>query len=137
MAENAHLPEEDIFKRINAVRKRLGSTDRTDNLEETKAWERRAKRDLILLNLKKHEGIQMILDKAKEEISIRNKALRTERPTDLSPNSVAKYATERAFHFQALDLWTWFLSLFLDAEQDLKDLEAALEYEEGVPDEEY
>lgn len=79
----------------------------------------------------------MILDKAKEEIAYRNNSLKTRRPEDMSPEGMHKYTTDRALDFLALDMWLWFLNLFISAETDLKDLEATLSIEEEPTEDEY
>ena len=137
MAGNRVLHEHPLLVRIQKVRERIAGSGREDQIQETIEWERRAKKALILMNAKGHEGFQIVLEFAKEQIKERNRSLKERRPEDMSPEGMHKYTTERAMDFLALDLWAWFLSLFMDAEIDLKDLENTLALEETPEDDEY
>ena len=137
MPGNRVLHEHPLLLRIQKVRERLYGSDRTDHLEETIKWENRAKKALILMNAKGHEGFQILLEQAKKEIQERNRSLKERRPEDMSPDGMHKYTTERAMDFLALDLWAWFLSIFMDAETEIKDLENILASEEAPEEDEY
>jgi hypothetical protein len=137
MAGNRVLHEHPLLIRINKIRERLAGSDRTDHIQDTIEWERRAKRALIMMNARGHEGIQMIMEKAKEEIAYRNNSLATRRPEDMSPEGMHKYTTDRSLDFLALDMWLWFLNLFIDADQEMKDLEATIAIQEQPDPDEY
>ncbi len=134
---NKILEENEILLRIAKIREKLGDTDRTDNLKELEQWEAKAKKALIFLNLKGHEGIEMIINKAKEEILNRQESLKSKRPASLDPQEAIKYASDRAFDFLGIDMWTWFLNLFLESELDLKEVLDSIGLEENPIEEDY
>lgn len=118
------------LERLYKLRARLSGTDRTDHLDEIDKWEKEIKKALIFLNLKGHEGIGMLIDKANDEIGQVDEILRSTRPTDLSPEGVTKYAYETARLFDRKELWEWFKTLFDGAETALKDAEVFLDGQE-------
>lgn len=134
---NKILKENEILERIAKVRERLGETDSEESLKELALWEAKTKKALIFLNLKGHEGIDAMIEKAKEEIKIRRESLHVKRPSSLSLEASAHYASEAAFTFATIDLWTWFLNLFLESEADLKDVLDSLDREETPEEDEY
>lgn len=132
-AANEHLIIPPILTRIDSVRQKLAGTDRTDHLRELDLWEQRAKKDLITLSLRGHEGIDMIIQQAKESIAQCQAKLRTERPDPKA--DVNKYFLDHQFLFQQIDLWGWFLGLFSEAQIDLDAIEIELaQQEEGEED---
>ncbi len=132
------LTTPNILKEINLVRSKLAGTDRTDHLAEVEQWERDAKKALIFLSMQGHEGIQMIVDKAKNEIQTCNKELISDRQRDRSDE---EYARSRQFLFDRIDLWTWFLNLFVESEEKLREIRASLDLQKETdaesPDDSY
>ncbi len=118
------LTTPDILKEINLVRSKLAGTDRTDQVAEVEQWERDAKKALIFLSMQGHEGIQMVVGKARKEIESCNRELIGERQRDRSD---ADYARSRQFLFDRIDLWTWFLNLFVESEEKLREIRANLD----------
>lgn len=115
---NKVLKEPEILLRIAEARERMAD----DELPQFEIWERRAKKNLILLSLKGHEGIDMLMDKAREEIKYRHSVLKSVRPINMSPSGVQKYAQENAVHFMTIDMWTWFLQLFVESQAELDQI---------------
>ncbi len=128
MAKNKYLPEEQILERIKALREKMARAGGDDSLAELDKWERKAKKALIFLSLQKHEGIQMVIERANEELKDISQRLLLERPD--GSESPEKYALERQFLFDREDLWRWFKSLFVDAETELKMIEEDLAAQE-------
>ena len=136
MAKKKILKQPAILDRIEELREKLSDGGDTTQILE---WEKRAKKSLILLSLKGHEGIEMIIEKAKDEIQYRQEIIKTIRPRDFSPEGAIKYAGEQALHFTAIDMWLWFIGLFTESEEDLASIEyeiAADEKEKTAPPEE-
>ncbi len=128
MSQILQTPKE--LDRLYKLRARLAGTDRDDHLEEINKWEKEIKKALIFLNLRGHEGIGMLIDRANEEIAQVDEILRSTRPVDLSPEGVTKYAYESARLFDRKELWEWFKTLFDGAESALKDAEVFLDGQE-------
>lgn len=120
----------EILKRINAVRNRLSGTDRGDHLDTIDEWEKKAKASLIALSLMKHEGPQILISKARAEITAINQMLIHDRPTG---GDLAKYALERQYLFDRKDLWLWFLNFFSDSIKELEEIDKDLALQE-TPD---
>lgn len=136
MAKKKHLKQPALLDRLEDLREKLA--DGAD-ANQILAWENRAKKALITLSLKGHEGIDMLIEKAKEEISYRQQIIQTVRPRDFSPEGALKYANQQAIHFTAIDMWLWFIGLFTEAEEDLAEIEhqilAAEKEKENPPEE--
>lgn len=134
---NQHLVIPPILSRIDKVRQMLAGTDRTDHLHELEVWEQRAKKDIILLSLQGHEGIDMIIKQAKETIALCQSKLRTERPSAITEKDAIRYTLEREFLFQQIDLYGWFLGMFQEAQVDIDaiEMELAQQEEEEAPTE--
>lgn len=130
--ENEILKEPEILKHLADVRTKFAAEE--EGAERFELWEKQAKNALIMLSLNGHEGIEMIKNKAKEEIKERYLYLKTTRPTDLSQAGMTKYVTDHVFTFQTIDLWTWFLNLFSDAKEVLEEIEHELEVEDERTD---
>lgn len=133
----SHLPEAPKELRdIAEIRKRLlaGNADE-DQISEVGEWEARAKEALIFLNLKKHEGIGMILRRAFEELRDIDEVLRKQEVTDLSVEGAMKFASETAVLQERKKLWRWFIELFSVAESDLDAIRMEVERQLGDEDE--
>lgn len=128
MVDDLGVPPE--LARIDALREKLSGTDRDDHVADIDAWERKVKKSAILLSLQKHEGIQMILDRIDEECAEIDEALRLGKPTDFSPDGMAKYVYVQKALFDRRELWEWFRSLFTDAKRDIKEVQGDLDVQE-------
>jgi len=133
---NQHLKIPPVLERIALVRQRMQGTDRDDQLDEIDQWEARAKKSLILLSLQGHEGIDMIMEKAKDTIRECQKRLKEQRPRDMGEKSAVQYALDREFIFQQIDLWSWFLTIFIDAKEDVEIIQRELDVQDTTDDEE-
>jgi len=121
------LPEIPLpLKRLYQLRARLAGADQSD-IDEINKWETAIKKALIFLNLQKHEGVDMLIEKANSEIKTIEEILNETRPLDLSPDGALKYTYETARLHDKKALWVWFKDLFDEAETDLKDAEAFLD----------
>lgn len=129
-----NLPKEPpILERIIAVRAKLAGTDRDDHLREVDVWEAKAKKALIFMSMKGHEGIDMLITKAREEIQLINIEL-TKEPTENDEWADAQFAQEalkRRALFAQRNLWHWFLGLFDEAAEDLKIIEGDIALQES------
>lgn len=119
--DNKILKQPEILTRIAEVRKKFAGSE--EEAIKFKDWEDQAKKALLVLSMEGHEGIQIMIDKAREEIKQRNSIIKTIRPADFTPDGLAEYALANSFHFQVIDLYTWFISLFADAKDVLADID--------------
>ncbi len=131
--QESHLVIPPELQRISKLRERL--TDSQD-LQKLKEWEDKAKKSIILLSLQGHEGISMILKEAEQEIKDIATVIHNSKPTDLSPDGMAKYAHEQHALCSRKELWLWFRGLFTTAKMDLKAVQEDLDLEEETPIEE-
>lgn len=118
------------LERLYKLREKLAGTDRDDHLAELDSWERKIKKALIFLNLQGHEGIQQLIEKADAEVKEIDEILVGTRPLDLSGEGALKYTYEAARLHDRRELWSWFKTLFGEAETDLKDAEQFLNGQE-------
>ena len=119
------------LERIEKVRAKLTGTDREDHLKELDIWATKVKKAAILLSLEGHEGIQMILDKADEELaSIDQVLLEGSKPKELSPEGAMQHAMEQYAIYEKRELWTWFRGLFTDARREIKEVRQDLDLQE-------
>lgn len=129
------VPEE--LQRIADLRERLVGTDRPDHLEIIDGWENKVKKAAILLSLQRHEGIQILIEKAEEELVGIDEILRSNlsKPKELSPEGAMQFAMEQYALHTRKEFWEWFRSLFTDAVRDIKDVRADLDAEDALADE--
>lgn len=125
--QNNHLVIPPELQRIANLRARM--TDIVD-FEKLKEWEDKVKKSIILLSLQKHEGVQMIVEQAEQEIKDINEGLAISKPEDFSPDGMAKYAHQQHALFSRRELWLWFRGLFTSAKMDLKVVQEDLDAEE-------
>lgn len=121
--------------RLYRVRARLAGTDRDDHIEELNIWEGKIKKALIALNLKGHEGITMLIDRAKDEIREINDVLTSTRPVNLSAEGAQQYAYEAARLHDKKSMWEWFMEFFQEAETSISEAGVFLSDQEFVDEE--
>lgn len=123
--------------RLYAIRQKLAGTDRDDHMAELDERERKIKRALIALNLKGHEGITMLLERANEEIKSINLKLLEERKTDgtFSPEALINDSLERQRLLDLRMVWQWFKGFFSEAEDEMKANREFLDEQEKEEDE--
>lgn len=141
--QEGHLKEQEppILKRIYAVRDALvrGNTDRDDHIAETFEWEKKAKKALIALNLKGHEGVKILLENAVRERAVIDDELKHSRPKSVSQADLMEYAIGNVLLIERKKMWDGFIDIFNVAEEDITALETELleqEEEFGLVDEE-
>lgn len=122
--------------RIAALRKQLTGTDRDDQLKELDTWETKVKKAAILLSLQNHEGIQMIIDRADEELgNIERVLLEGSKPKELSPDGAMQHTMEQWAIYEKKELWEWFRGLFTDAARDIREVRQDLDLNEQQEEE--
>lgn len=121
------------LERLSALRAKLYGTDRDDHVAELDMWERKVKKALIFLNLKKHEGIPDILLKANEEIRAINAKLLEDRVQNnaYTPDMLINDSLERQRLLDLRSVWVWFKTLFEEAKTDLNEVDAFLQEQES------
>lgn len=136
MAENKILKDPEELERLNKIRAQLTGTDRDDHVGELDDWEQRIKQALIFLNLKGHEGIDMILARANDEIRAINLELIADvgEGTHTEAALIAESMNRRELLYRR-KLWTWFKELFTEAESEMDAARAFLASQEEVPPE--
>lgn len=133
--ENVLPPEPQILERIRNVRMKLEGTDREDHIRETQIWEERAKKALILINLQGHEGMKMVLERARQEIRQINWELVKEEEGEAifayDPNLLISKQLKRDDLVKMRRLWEWLMGLFGEAEADVKSITAEITIQEN------
>ena len=129
---NQHLKVPEELARIDALRKKLAGTDRDDHLDLLDQWEQKVKQASIMLALRGHEGIEMILKRAEQELREIDEVLGNSKPTDFSPDGLAKYAFEQKALYDRRELWEWFRSLFTDAKRQIQEVQYDLDTEDEL-----
>ncbi len=126
-------PEPEILVRIQKVRMKLAGSDRDDHVRETEQWEEQAKKALILLNLQGHEGIKMVLERARREIREINWKLTEERAVggEFRSDWLINDSLEREDLIKMRRLWQWFLQLFGEAQENIQRITSELEVQES------
>lgn len=122
------LQEPEELERLMAIRQKLVGTDRDDHLSELDAVEKQIKKALIFLNLQGHEGIQQLLTKAREEIRDINRILMVQKPVSMGVASQFAYETH-LLHARR-EMWAWFMNLFTEAEDSIKNVRGFLDLQE-------
>lgn len=121
--------------RIAALRAKLAGTDRDDHLAELDIWETKVKKAAILLSLQGHEGIQILLDHANQELRDIDEVLREgSKPKLLSPEGSMTHTMEQWALFERKELWEWLRSLFTDAKRDIREVGRDLDMQEAEDD---
>ena len=124
---NTHLVIPPELARIDLLKKKFFDPE---DQKKFKEWEDTVKKSIILLSLQKHEGVDMIITEAEKEILQIADLVAINKPTDFSPDGMAKYAHEQHALFTRRELWEWFRELFTKAELDLESIRNALDAEE-------
>lgn len=93
-------------------------------------WERKVRDGLVVLSLKDNDGIAMLLSHVEEELATIDEGLRNAKPTDFSPDGLAKYAYTQKALFDRRDLWEWFRSFFTDAKRAVREVREDLDLQE-------
>lgn len=137
---NEHLPDDpQELKDIARIREALFDTDRDDHLAILNDWEKRVKKALIMLNLRKNEGIQVILRMAEETIRGIDQELEGRKPKSLSPDDALEFAHETLLLHERRAMWEQFMRLFVDSEEDLEEIRSDIKLqleEENLGEEE-
>lgn len=131
MPKNQHLPEgPEELKKIDKIRSRLiqGDAD-PDQVAEVDEWERKAKAALILLNVQKHEGVQIIIRHALEEVKAIDEEVQTGRPENLSTEAALSFAHRTIILQDQKAMWRWFIDLFQLAKSDMDAIRAEIDNE--------
>lgn len=89
-------------------------------IAELERWESDVKRAARTANAKKNPAVKMVIDRAQREIQTANHLLTTDRKlTD----------QERSRIFDRLDMWTWFLNMFDEADKTIDTIKKQVEDE--------
>ncbi len=126
-------PEPQILDRIRKVRMQLAGSDREDHVRETEQWEARAKKALIIMSAAGHEGIQIIMEKARQEIRQINWKLVEEREVgfEFTTEMLINDSLEREDLLKMRKLWQWFLQIFGESQEDLNRITQELQVQES------
>lgn len=125
---NPANPNQDkTLARIDALKRKLIGTDRPDHIEIVSEWEKKAKKSLLLLDLKKHQGVKILADMCVEQIKEANELLNISKSDSLS-------SSERDSLIEKRNVLLWLLRLFGQARDDLnqvsEDVDKEFENEE-------
>ncbi len=123
---NQNPPEID---KISRLREKLKDTDRDDHLIIIDEMEAKVKKSLIKLALLDHEGIGHLRDMAKSSIKEIHQLLIQEPPKDITPDAAMAYIFNHKVLSNKKAIWMQFLQFFTDAEADLKELNADLDFQ--------
>ena len=118
---NPANPDQPIsLKRIDELKRKLVGNE--DHVAEVLEWERKAKRALLTISLKKHQGVRIFLAGIVLMIKETNELLQNAKSGQLSDS-------ERNGLIDKRDFMVWIITFFNEASEDLKSIEEELEYE--------
>lgn len=124
-----------VLEDLARIRERLVGTDRDDHVEEVEHANDRATTALLRLSALENEGVKQLVKAATDELKDIYVAI-ADKPYIGKQGSAAD-ATRYAFELQCLhyqkDLWTWFLTFFVEAKQSKAEIEKFVADQE-VPD---
>lgn len=145
MAKTRHLPKEpEELEKLARLRQWfIKNNGDSDDIAQIERWEKGVKAALIFNSLRGHEGLEMLIKHAYEEIDGIERVLMAQRPKDLSPDSAHAFAYETQMLHERVKLWNWFIDLFQASEDDLTALREEIDMqledeglEEETPEEE-
>lgn len=117
--------------RIEALRAKFTGNGQEEQQKELDLWATKVKKAAILLSLEGHEGIQMILDRAEEELQqIDEVLLFGSKPKELSPEGAMRHAMEQYAIYEKKEHWEWFRGLFTEAKRQIKEVRQDLDLQD-------
>lgn len=134
LAANKILTIPPVLEALYAIKEKLADSDRDDQLEEVLAKEEKVKDAIIKLSLTGHEGIQLLVKQATEELKeTYAKLMKTPLLSDSVIADTGAYAFRQQCLFNQRDLWLWFLNFFTDAEAIKQEVEEFVKEQEVPP----
>lgn len=122
LRKNKVLAIPKTLEALDRIKTRLGDTDRTDHIEEVESNEQKAKTAILKLSAYGHEGIQLLVKQAKEELAAIVEEINKEPTADLL--DPIKFMVHQQGLFATKRVWLWFIGFFADAGEALKEVEA-------------
>lgn len=116
---NKFLTEEPILEKINKLRAKLLGADTSDQVM-LDSWEQEVKKAMITNSLQKHEGVQMIIQDAINDIKDINDVLSNSKSKDLS-NS------ERDSLIDVKNFYKKFINLFDTSQSTLDNMDKQID----------
>jgi hypothetical protein len=105
-----------LLEKLDQLRQKFDSPAYKDDPDTINAWDKEAKRAMLVGDLKSHEGIKMIVDKLANDIAEINVLLSTARSDKFSDATRDRVLDKK-------ELYLWFLGLFPGAEKRLREIE--------------
>lgn len=88
--------------------------------DQLKSWRSTVQRAMIQDDLKKHEGVQLIIEQLTKDLGEMDLILKTMKSDKLSE-------AQRDRIIDRKELYLWFIGLFIDINTELKDIEAKVD----------